>query len=206
MKPQTCLNKKWAPVYGIAIITLAISIYYLTLPFETKLRLFCTTDYARIAKDSPTRTNGYWTNPNTGTNLTVITIWEVIDGGSWLYYDNDQNIFWITVQHGPMKNTTYGPYQGNLWTLTNTVNPLALAGITLSAIALIYRPLSKLWTRKSTQPQPQAFKEVIITVSKRALVTSGTRSQAYHAKPVAMLDDVVILEHTDDDVHTASAA
>ena len=166
MKTQTCLNKKWAPVYGIAIIMLAISIYYLTLPLDTKLRLFCTIDDAHTAEPPPTwnpgywRTpyteyvNGYWTNPNTGTNLTVITIREVIDGGTWLYYGNTQNIFWITVQQGPMKNTTYGPYQGNLWILTNIINPLALAGITLSIIALVYRPLSKLWTKTHTTPAP----------------------------------------------------
>jgi len=162
MKKQTRLHKKWTLIYAIAIIALVISMYYLTLPLYTKLRLFCTIDNAHIAEHPPTwnpgywRTpnteyvNGYWTNPTTGTNLTTITIWEVIDGGTWLYYDNTQNIFWITVQHGPMKNTVYGPYQGNLWTLTNTINPIASAGITLSIITLIYPPLSKLWTKTHT--------------------------------------------------------
>jgi len=41
--------------------------------------------------------NGYWTSPKTGTNLTIITIWEAIDAGTWLYYDNTQNTFLITI-------------------------------------------------------------------------------------------------------------
>jgi hypothetical protein len=160
MKTQPRLNGKWTLICGIAIIVLVISIYYLTLPLDAKLRLFCTIDDAHLAQESPLWirgywriewtewVDGYWTNPTTGANLTMITIWEAIDGGTWLYYDNAQNIFWITVQHGPMKNTTYGPYQGNLWTLTNTINPLATVGITLSIITLMYRPLSRLWTKK----------------------------------------------------------
>jgi len=159
MKTQPPLNKKWTLIYSLAIITLAISIYYLSLPLDTKLRFFCTIDDAHIAENPPTYhpgywprpfaeyVNGYWTNPNTGTKLVVITIWEAIDAGMWLYYDSTQNTFWITIQQGPMKNTTYGPYQGNLWTLTKTINLLATAGITLSIIALIYQPLNKLWTK-----------------------------------------------------------
>jgi len=170
MKPKPRLNGKWALIYSLAIIVLVISIYYLTLSLDTKLRLFCTIDDTHIAEKTPTwilgywRTpyteyvNGYWTNPDTGKNLTTITIWEAIDAGTWLYYDNNENIFWITIQRGPMKNTTYGPYQGSLWTLTNTINPLALAGITLSTITLIYRPIRKLWTKTHNTRHKQSKK------------------------------------------------
>jgi len=164
MKTQPRPDKKWILIYSLAVIALFISIYYLTLPLDTKLRLFCTIDDAHIAETPPTwnpgywRTpytdyaNGYWTNPNTGTNLTVTTIWEVIDGGMWLYYDNTENIFWITIQRGPFKNTTYGPYQGSSWALTNTISPLALTAIALSITALIYRPIRKLWTETHRTP------------------------------------------------------
>ncbi len=154
MKIQPRLNKKWTIIYSLAVALLLVSTYILTLPLDTKLRFFCTMGNAHIAETPPTSNPGYyWTNPNTGTNLTVITIWEVIDGGTWLFYDNPENIFWIGVQTGPMKNAFYGPYQGSLWILTNTMDPLAAVGITLSVVLLIYPSLSRLWT-KTTQQQP----------------------------------------------------
>ncbi|HKZ93573.1 MAG TPA: hypothetical protein VJ249_03195 [Candidatus Bathyarchaeia archaeon] len=187
MKPQPRLNKKWALVYATAIIALVVSTYYLTLPRDTKLRLFCAMDDAHIATDPPTwnpgywRTpytdyvNGYWTTPNTSTKLTVITIWEMIDGGTWVYYDNDQNIFWITVQNGPMKSTTYGPYQGILWTLTSLIHPLALTGITLSIIALIYQPIRKLWTKTHRTATAASQPNIEVVVNKHVAQTTTSK-------------------------------
>lgn len=157
MKPQPRLNKKWTIIYTLAVTLLLASTFVLTLPLETKLRFFCNIDEAHITENPPIyhqiRTfapdrgsGGYWTNPNTGTELIVITIHVAIDTGMWLYYDNTENIFWIGTLTGPMKSTFYGPYPGIQWTLTNIVNSLALAGIILSIIALIYQPLRKLWT------------------------------------------------------------
>ena len=159
MKLQSRLNKKWAVIYTLAIIILVASTYALILPLDTKLRFFCTIDVDHIAETPPTwiaghmprppaeYVSGYWTNPTTGARLVVITIWEVIDGGTWLYYDNTENIFWIGLLTGPMKSSFYGPYPGTLWILTSLINPLALAGIILSIVAMIYQPLRKLWTK-----------------------------------------------------------
>lgn len=151
MKPQPRLNQKWTIIYALAIALLLASTYVLTLPLDTKLRFFCTIDDDHIAKTPPTSNSGdYWTNPNTGTKLVVITIWVAIDTGMWLYYDNTENIFWIGVLTGPMKSAFYGPYPGILWTLTSLINPLAIAGIILSIIALIYQPIHKLLTKNYT--------------------------------------------------------
>ena len=161
MKPQPRLNKKWTIIYSLAIILLLVSTYILILPLDTKLRLFCTIDDDHIAETPPKYQliyrfapdggpSGYWTNPDTGTRLIVITIWAAIDAGTWLYYDNTENIFWIGVLTGPMKSAFYGPYPGILWTLTSLINPLAIAGITLSIIALIYQPIHKLLTKNYT--------------------------------------------------------
>jgi len=162
MKPQPRLNEKWTIVCSLAVTLLVASTYVLILPLDTKLRLFCTIDDNHIAENPPIYhhiyrfapdgedPDGYWANPNTNTILTVITIWEAIDAGTWLYYDNTENTFWIAVQNGPMKGAFYGPYLGILWTLTSLIDPLALAGITLSIIALIYQPIRKLWTRIHT--------------------------------------------------------
>jgi hypothetical protein len=162
MKSQPRLNKKWTVIYSLAVVLLLVSTFVLTLQLDTKLRFFCTIDDDHIAENPPIwipgrwprpiaeYVEGHWTNPTTGAKLTMITIWEAIDGGTWLYYDNIENIFWIGVQTGPMKGAVYGPYPGILWTLTNIINPLALASITLSIIALVYRPTRKLWTKTHT--------------------------------------------------------
>ncbi len=166
MKSQPRLNIKWAIIYTLAVTVLLASTFVLTLPLDTKLRFFCTIDDGHIAETPPIWTpehmprppveyvSGYWTNPTTGAKLVVITVWEAIDGGTWLYYDNKENTFWIGIQNGPMKGAFYGPYSGILWALINLTNPLAIAGITLSIIALIYRPARKLWTKTNPKPQP----------------------------------------------------
>jgi len=74
--------------------------------------------------------------------MTVIQ--EAIDAGMWVYYCNTDDIFWIGQQQGPLKAAFYGPYQGNLWKLTNAINPIALIGITLSTIALLYPLIHRL--------------------------------------------------------------
>ncbi len=158
MKPQPRLNKKWTIIYTLAVTSLLVSTFLLTLPLDTKLRFFCTIDDAHITINPPTYhpiytfapdggPSGYWANPNTSTVLVEITIWVAIDAGMWLYYDNTENIFWIRTLTGPLKTTFYGPYPGILWVLTSLINPIALAGIVLSMIALIYQPARKLRTR-----------------------------------------------------------
>jgi hypothetical protein len=165
MEPQPRIDKKWTTIYSLAIILLVASTYVLTLPLDTKLRFFCTIDGTHIAETPPTYhpiytfapdggPSGYWTNPTTGTKLVVITIWVAIDTGMWLYYDNTENIFWIGLLTGPMKSAFYGPYPGILWTLTSLINPLALTGIVLSIIALIYQPSRRLWTKTHTTNIP----------------------------------------------------
>jgi hypothetical protein len=79
--------------------------------------------------------------------LTTITIWEAIDGGMWLFHDPTRNIFWIGVQTGPMKGAFYGYYPGILWILTSFINPLALTGIALSMMILVYQPVRRLWIK-----------------------------------------------------------
>jgi hypothetical protein len=155
MQPQPQSNKKWTIIYTLAVTLLLASTFVLTFPLDTKLRFFCAIDDAHVAKDPPTSNSGdYWINPNTGTKLVVITVLVAIDTGMWLYYDNTENIFWIGAHTGPMKSTFYGPYPGTLWTLTSLMNPLAIAGIALSIIALIYQPIRKLWTKTHTANIP----------------------------------------------------
>ena len=150
MKSQPPLSKKKMLIYSISIVALAISTYCLLLPLDKKLLLFCALDDDNFAQEPPLWipgywrikytewVDGYWTSSRSGSNLTMIAIWEAIDGGMWVYYCNNEDIFWIGIQKGPEKGAFYGPYQGILWKLTNALNPLATIGIILSTIALLY--------------------------------------------------------------------
>jgi len=150
MKPQPRLSKKKILIYSISIIVLAISTHYLLLPQDKKLQLFCALDDTHLTQEPPLWipgywriqytewVDGYWTSSRSGSNLTMIVIWEAIDAGMWVYYCNTEDIFWIGVQHGPMKGAVYGPYQGILWKLTSAINPLATIGIILATMALLY--------------------------------------------------------------------
>lgn len=152
---------------GLSIIVLVISAYYLLLPLDRKLQLFCVLDDAHLAQPQPIwilgrwprpfaeYVNGYWANPNTGTKLTMVTIWEAIDGGMWLYCDNTENVFWIGVQLGPMTAAFYGPYQGILWTLTNIINPLALIGIAISIMTLLYPLVHRVLQKEHARNPPR---------------------------------------------------
>lgn len=138
-------NKKWFLIYPVSIITLVVSNYCFTPPLEEQLQLFCTMDKAHVAEPPPTWVypGYYWTNPSTGTNLTVIIIDEPIDGATALLYDNKENIFWIIDSTGPMRTAVYGPYQGILWGLTRATDPLTILGMTLSWIAIFYPPMGR---------------------------------------------------------------
>lgn len=139
---------------------LVISTYYLLLPLEGKLELFCVLDEAHLAEEEPVWhrgywsvqytdwVDGYWTCPRCGSSLTRTVIWEAIDAGMGVYYCEAENIFWVGQALGPLKGSAfYGPYQGYLWKLTNAINPLALVGIILSAIALLCTPVQRLLTK-----------------------------------------------------------
>jgi hypothetical protein len=82
--------------------------------------------------------DGYWVNPTTGTNLTEIIVQQGIDAGTALLYDNKENIFWIGDSTGPFRSMIYGPYSGIMWELTKAIDPLAILGMILSTIALLY--------------------------------------------------------------------
>lgn len=159
MKPQTGLSKKRILIYSISFTVMVISMYYLLLPIDRKLQLFCVLDDAHLAKEQPVwqpgywRTqytewvDGYWTCPRSGSNLTMTGIQEAIDSGMWVAHCNTDDIFWIGQQQGPLKAAFYGPYQGNLWKLTNAINPIALIGIALSTIALLHPLIHRLLTK-----------------------------------------------------------
>lgn len=141
------MDRKRIILYSLAVTLLLVSTYVLALPLYTKLRFFCTLDSAHMIQPQPFPRDGYWIFPLTGLNLTTITIWEAIDGGMWLFYDPTRNIFWIGVQTGPMKGAFYGYYPGILWILTSFINPLALTGIALSMMILVYQPVRRLWIK-----------------------------------------------------------
>jgi hypothetical protein len=133
-------SKKWLLRYiipSIASIALVASTYYLLLPLERKLQLFCVLDDAHLAEEEPAWVDGTLTCPRCGSNLTTTVIWSVIDAGMWLCYCETENMFWIAEQWGPLKGAFYGPYDGILWKLTNAINPIALVTIILSAITLL---------------------------------------------------------------------
>jgi len=131
------LSKKRIALYGIPAMVLVISTAYLLLPLEQKLRLFCILDDAHLAEEELTQVDGYWVCPQCGLDLTEFVIYKGIDVGMSVLYCNSEDIFWIVHGWGPMKVKFYGPYQGSLWGLTNTLNVVALFGVLFSGIALL---------------------------------------------------------------------
>jgi hypothetical protein len=141
MTRQVNQSRKWILRYVIpfvASMALVVSAYYLLLPFERKLELFCVLDDAHLAEEGPVWVYGTLTCPRCGSNLTTTVIWSAIDAGMWVDYCETENIFWVDEQWGPLKGAFYGPYDGILWKLTNALNPIALVAIVLSVVALLY--------------------------------------------------------------------
>jgi len=132
------IGKKKILLYVIPAIVFVISTTYLQLPLEGKLRLFCVLDDAHLAEEEPTQMRGYWVCPQCGSNLTEFVIFMGIDVGMSVLYCNSEDKFWIVHGYGPMKVKFYGPYQGSLWRLTNTLNVAALFGVLFSGIALLF--------------------------------------------------------------------
>ncbi|MCW4031433.1 MAG: hypothetical protein NWE80_03620 [Candidatus Bathyarchaeota archaeon] len=133
------IGKKRILLYGIPAIVLILSTAYLLLPMEKKLRLFCVLDDAHLAEEEPIWVQGYWRArcPQCGLDLTEFVIYTGIDAGMSVLYCNSEDIFWIVHGWGPMKVKFYGPYQGSLWELANTLNVVAVFGIIFSVIAFL---------------------------------------------------------------------
>jgi hypothetical protein len=137
------IGKKRILLYGIPAIVLVLSTAYLLLPMERKLRLFCVLDDAHLAEEEPIWVQGYWVCPQCGLDVTEFVIYTGIDVGMSVLYCNSEDMFWIVHGWGPMKVKVYGPYQGSLWGLTNTLNVVAQFGVLFSGIAILIPPIHR---------------------------------------------------------------
>jgi hypothetical protein len=133
--------------YGILVSIILISTYILFLTLDQKLQLFCPLDEATPSENPPVECG--WMRakcPNDRSDLRIITVWEAMDAGEYVYYCNVEQIFWISIFSKDL--VFYGPYSGTTWTLIINMDLLALVLVIMSCFMVCIFSLY-LWSERN---------------------------------------------------------